>query len=131
MRRESFEKYLLAYLKESTVNEKVSKCSSIEKKFAKNLDVVAASKIESDALLDSVSKMKNPRKYEIALMEYFDFARENHCSSASYWEPMSQHFYRISDDMPSSHYFNIIPAMEREYECILAFGRDEFFRKAS
>ena len=129
MREKKFSDFLRIYptIKSLKVVENyVSHCRVMES-MLEDLDAIAGDYAKENVALEK-AKEKGDR-YCRALKLYFDFARENPCVCATCWEPMSQYFYRLSDDMPPDDYFDIMPAMESEYEGILAFGRDEFFGK--
>lgn len=129
MREKKFSDFLRNYptIKSLNVVENyVSHCRVMES-MLKDLDAIAGDYAKENVALEK-AKEKGDR-YCRALKLYFDFAHKNPCVCATCWEPMRQNFYRLSDDMPPDDYFDIMPAMEGEYECILGFGRDEFFRK--
>lgn len=130
MREKKFSDFLRIYPTIKSLNvvqNYVSHCRVMES-MLKDLDAIAGDYAKENVALEKAKEKSN--RYCRALKLYFDFAHKNPCVCATCWEPMSQHFYRLSDDMPPDDYFDIMPAMEGEYECILGFGRDEVFRKA-
>ncbi len=130
MREDDFRRFLEEYptiTSFKVVEDYVSHCRVMESKLTK-LDVIAGNRTEELAALEKAKE--KGYGYCRALGLYFEFAREHPCAHTSCWEPMSRYFYRLSVDMPPDDYFDIISEMESEYECILGFGRDEFFAKA-
>ena len=132
MRNEEFKKHLITMpvnngkpYSDSTANERVSFCETIEKKFARDLDLVASDLNERTSLLANVKAMSRSHvnTYVKSLLLYYDFVDMYKGKSLSLIK-YGMHFYINSTDFLPEEYCDIIFDLEGEYERILGFGRD-------
>jgi len=133
MRRNEFIRYLTASqypngkpFAKSTAEEMASLCSSIEKEYGMDLDVALRDRAQKARLLGFVSTIKRakPDKYMRAILNYVDFL--NNEPSLITRGNFSYYPDAVLDGIDEE----LLMKMEGEYECILGFGRDEFFKKA-
>jgi hypothetical protein len=132
MRNEEFKKHLITKpvnngkpYSDSTANERVRFCETIEKEFARDLDLVASDLNERTSLLANVKTMSRSHvnTYVKSLLLYYDFVDVYKGKSHSLIKH-SMHFYINSTDFLPEEYCDIIFDLEGEYERILGFGRD-------
>ncbi len=133
MRRNEFKRYLTTKkgandkpFAESTAKETVALCSSIEKEFGMDLDDALQAATEETRLFSFVDGIKraDSKKYRRAIYHYSDFFKTT--SSLLKWN----HFSYYPDAVLDGIDIDLLGKMEGEYECILGFGRDEFFGEA-
>ena len=133
MRRNEFVRYLTtpkdAHDKpfaESTAKEMASLCSSIEKEYGMDLDDALQEPAKESRLFDFADSLKraDSKKYQRALWNYKDFFHNTPTLITK------GHFKLYPDAVLDGIDDELLMRMEGEYECIMAFGRDEFFTKA-
>lgn len=111
---------------QSTAKVKASHCSSIEKEYGMDLDRVFQDPAEEARLFNFVDSMKKVKlsEYQFALWNYKDFFHNPPALITR------GHFQLYPDAALDGIDDDLLMRMEGEYECIMAFGRDEFFTKA-
>jgi hypothetical protein len=111
---------------QSTAKVKASHCSSIEKEYGMDLDRVFQDPAEEARLFNFVDSMKKVKlsEYQVALWNYKDFFHNPPALITR------GHFQLYPDAALDGIDDDLLMRMEGEYECIMAFGRDEFFKKA-
>ena len=111
---------------QSTAKGKASHCSSIEKEYGMDLDRVFQDPAEESRLFNFVDSMKKVKlsEYRFALWNYKDFFHNPPALITK------GHFQFYPDAALDGIDDDLLMRMEGEYECIMAFGRDEFFKKA-
>lgn len=133
MRKNEFIRYLTIlnstygkpYTK-NTAEAKASHCSSIEKEYGMDLDRVFQDPAEESRLFNFVDSMKKVKlsEYRHALFDYKDFFHNPPALITR------GHFQLYPDAALDGIDDDLLMRMEGEYECIMAFGRDEFFTNA-
>ena len=131
MRKEEFKKYLIAKkgerkkrFSESTADERVRCCATIEKEFLVDLEKVVQSETKSETLLKSVARIKktHANNFLNSLSTYFVFAKEHPNMMPQKGADEIGSYISYSNDVPASEQVvGLCAYLEMEYYKILDF----------
>ncbi len=139
MDRDAFKRYLRTNkfagnkpYSESTADERVRCCRTIEEDLSINLDTV----VDPNERVNLIEKVKvtymnrsHPNTFIHSLEAYFDFMDSRSTTKSYICDPrgtiqISKQFYKFKNDPLPDKYREILPDLESSYECIMGFGRN-------